>query len=177
MALKSNYDLSFAGKPKTNDDPKDPKYPKGGTGVSNYYSLLADYYKQQNDEAKNAALKAIQDRLKANTDMYNTELKNSNNAYQNLINQNEVNGYRTQASIREALANRGQLDTGLGRQEMLNATASNTANLNNINLEKQSAANNIQNLIAQLKAQATEDEANVKSTYTQALADWVANQK
>lgn len=143
----------------------------------NYYNMLANYYKQQNDAAKKAALASIEAQLKANVDMYNQQLPQVNDAYQKLINQNEVNRYRTQASIREALANRGQLDTGLGRQEMLNATANNASNLNNILLERQGARNDIQNAIAQLNAQATKDKANVESTYTQALQDWVSKQK
>lgn len=255
-----------------NKDPSSGKPDSGSPGssngtdtsTSNYYQMLADYYRQQNEQARQSALDSINSTLNANVTAYNNAktqaeatydnlikqnennynayvddantsynnaiaknqndynayIDDTNNSYQSLVNQNEVNRYRTQASIREALSNRGQLDTGLGRQEQLNATASNTANLTNIlnnkqsaintarndlesnnanllanlqsalttarndkesknseyNLQKQSTLDEIANAILQLQAQAEQDKASVNSTYTQALADWVAKQ-
>lgn len=175
-SAKSGRDVYYNYTPKAGTNPVTPTN-NNGYGTPNYYAMLANYYKQQNEQAKKTALDAIDARLKANTDLYNNQMPQVDAAYQKLIDQNELSRYRTQASIREALANRGQLDSGLGRQEMLNATAKNSANLNNIKLERQGARNDIQNAIAQLNAQANEDRANVNATYTQALADWVSKQK
>ena len=59
----------------------------------------------------------------------------------------------------------------------INNSNLNNSNLNNIKLERENARNDIQNLIAQMNAQANEDRANIENTYAQALADWVAKQK
>jgi hypothetical protein len=66
--------------------------------------------------------------------------------------------------MREALANRGQLDSGYGRQETLNMQTKFGNAINNINLQEAKAIQDIRNLIAQLQ---TEYEASRSSAINQ----------
>lgn len=143
----------------------------GGYGGNNYNALW-EYFRNMNEQGRQDAINAILARLNTNIDMYNGQLGDVNDEYQKLINQSEVNRYRSKHSVREALANRGQLDSGLGRQEQLNLDISYGNQLNNILMERERQRNEIRNKISELRANAEEEKANVNNQYNEQLLKW-----
>ena len=144
---------------------------RGGYGDNNYNALW-EYFRNMNEQGRQDAINAILARLNTNIDMYNGQLGDVNDEYQKLINQSEVNRYRSKHSVREALANRGQLDSGLGRQEQLNLDISYGNQLNNILMERERQRNEIRNKISELRANAEEEKANVNNQYNEQLLKW-----
>lgn len=147
-------------KPKTDDDKPDTPTPTN-TGVQNQ---LADYYKQQHQRGLDSTLKALESRFNLNKNMYENQIGEVGDQYQALRNQSEVERYKAKSAMREALANRGQLDSGYGRQETLNMQTKFGNAINNINLQEAKAIQDIRNLIAQLQ---TEYEASRSSAINQ----------
>lgn len=136
---------------------KTPTY-SGGSSVS-----YGDIYAAQ----RQAEIDALQKRLNAQKGIYESELGDLDNQYQALINQSELNRYKARGSIREALANRGQLDSGYGRQEALNASLNYGNQVNNIKLQRQKTRDDIKNAIASLEADYQSDLASIYSKYPQ----------
>lgn len=136
------------------------------------YQDLLSYFEEQNHSAMNSALDAISSRLSAIKGQYSNALKDSDAEFQKLINANEVNKYRSARAIREALANRGQLNTGLGRQEALSTDIKYGNTQANLLAERQKARNDINNLIIQAEAEAEADKANAKTQFANALAQY-----
>ena len=130
---------------------------------------LIDYYKAQNENARKSAIDAIEARLKTQLGLYENQFGEMNDNYDSLINQAEVNYYKSKGRMREALANRGQLDSGLGRQETLNLNIARGNELSNINRQRQKAHDDYNNSIASLKAEAEADKATVNNQYANEL--------
>lgn len=130
---------------------------------------LIDYYKAQNENARKSAIDAIEARLKTQLGLYENQFGEMNDNYDSLINQAEVNYYKSKGKMREALANRGQLDSGLGRQETLNLNIARGNELSNINRQRQKAHDDYNNSIASLKAEAEADKATVNNQYANEL--------
>lgn len=158
-------------KPNTDDD--NPNV--GGPGESQGYPLytktqtpiqnqLSDYYKEQHQRGLDSTLKALESRFNLNKNMYENQIGEVGDQYQALRNQSEVERYKAKSAMREALANRGQLDSGYGRQETLNMQTKFGNAINNINLQEAKAIQDIRNLIAQLQ---TEYEASRSSAINQ----------
>lgn len=137
-----------------------------------YYNELLDYFKDRNEEARNSAISAIMQRLNTLKGMYGTQMDDLDEEYQNLINQNEVQRYKSKGAIREALANRGQLDSGLGRQEQLYLDTKYGNQTSNLKAQKQKAKQDIQNLINQAIAEAEADKAETNNAYNNALLQY-----
>ena len=145
----------------------DPVIPRGGGGTS-----AADIQSAYNDEliqARDAELAALEARLQSSIDMYNQQLNQIKANYEGLRDQSELDRYKSRRALREALANRGQLDSGYGRQEALNADLGYSSQLNAINLQEQQANQEIQNQINQLKADNLANKANIRAKYAEAL--------
>ncbi|MDD6467240.1 MAG: hypothetical protein PUF50_03560 [Erysipelotrichaceae bacterium] len=85
---------------------------------------------------------------------YQTQQDNLNNQLQTDMNQNEVERYKAQRALRETLANRGALDSGVGRQDSLNMSNAYSNRLNSIkntyNSNSNSLRNNANNSISEL---------------------------
>lgn len=137
-----------------------------------YYNQLLDYFKDKNEEARNSAIAAIMQRLNTLKGMYGTQMEDLDEEYQKLINQNEVQRYKSKGAIREALANRGQLDSGLGRQEQLYLDTKYGNQTSNLKAQKQKAKQDIQNLINQAIAEAEADKAETNNAYNNALLQY-----
>lgn len=135
---------------------------------------LIDYYKAQNENARKSALDAIEARLKTQLGLYENQFGAMNDNYDALINQAEVNYYKSRGRMREALSNRGQLDSGLGRQENLNLNIARGNELSNINRQRQKAKDDYNNSIASLKAEAEADKATINNQYATELRNAIA---
>ena len=160
----------------------------GGTGAAvtdpatagnNLAALAAalQAQKQARLEAINAANLALDRQAEAMRGRYANSLTALGNDYQNLRNQAEANRYRAMFNQREALANRGALDSGAGRQETLAMNTSYNDNLNKINLQEAAERANVQNAINEMYANVEQQKAtnmsNGLSDYNSALQDLI----
>lgn len=144
------------------------------TPTNNKYQQLLDYFKTQNETARKSAIDAIVARVNAQKGAYNTQMNQLGDQYQALRNQSEVERYKTRNALREAQANRGQLDSGYGRQEQLLMDTQYGNAINSINLQEQSARNEIKNLINQMEAEGEADKTTVNNNYASALQQYIA---
>ena len=113
-------------------------------------------------------------RLNAQKGAYNTQMNELSDQYQALRNQSEVERYKTRKALQEAQANRGQLGSGYGRQEQLLMDTAYGNAINSINLQEQSAKNEINNLIKQLEAESEADKTEVNNQYASAIQQYIA---
>lgn len=139
---------------------------------SSYSQSLFDYFKEKNEKARQSSLDAILAKLKMGESQYNANIDNITDQYQALRNQSEVERYKSQRAMREALANRGQLDSGFGRQEQLELDTQYGNAINSLNTQETKAKNEVQNLIAQLRAEAELEKANIENQYNAAIENF-----
>lgn len=128
---------------------------------------------QARTDAVNAANSALDQQGKALEGKYNTSLKQAQGDYQTLRNQNDVNYMRALYNQREALANRGALNSGTGRYENLVTGNAYNNTLNKINSQEMAERQNIQDNIASMWANIAQQKAANNNTtldnYTSAL--------
>lgn len=166
--LRNPMDI-VAGQQNKNNQPT--THYGGGSGRSGSTSS-SDIQNAYNDElikARDAELAALEARLQSSIDLYNQQLNQIKANYEGLRDQSEVDRYKSRRALREALANRGQLDSGYGRQEALNADLNYSNQLNAINLQEAQANQEVQNQINQLKADNLANKANIRARYAEAL--------
>jgi len=155
-------------------------YSSGGGGGGSYatagdtnnlaaMAAALEAQKQARLDAINAANKALDQQATAMKGRYDLNLKDIANDYQQLRNAAEVNRYRAQYNQREALANRGALDSGAGRQEALALQNNYNNNLNTINTQEAAERANIQQLINEMYANVEQQKAD---NMTNGLADY-----
>ena len=108
-----------------------------GNSTSSYYDKLMAAIDEQIKAKRDAQLAALEAQLKQGLSDYDAQINALDPVYQQYRNQSEVQRYKAQDNLRESLANRGALDSGLGRQEMLNLQSNYGNNLNNINMQYQ----------------------------------------
>jgi len=132
---------------------------------------------QAREDAINAANIALDQQANAMRDKYTASLAALANDYQNLRNQAEGARYRAMYNQREALANRGALDSGAGRQETLAMNTRYNDNLNAINLQEAAEVAAINNAINQMYASVAQQKAaNMNTTlndYAQRLQNTI----
>lgn len=138
------------------------------------YQQLIDYFKEKNEAARKSAIDAITARVNAQRNAYNTQMDGLGDQYQALRNQSEVERYKTRSALREAQANRGQLNSGYGRQEQLLMDTQYGNAINSINMQEQSARNEIKNLIQQMEAEGEADKTEVNNNYASAVQQYIA---
>lgn len=128
---------------------------------------------QARTDAVNAANSALDQQGKALEGKYNTSLQQAQGDYQTLRNQNDVNYMRALYNQREALANRGALNSGTGRYENLVTGNAYNNTLNKINsqemAERQSIQDNIANMWANIAQQKASNNNTTLDNYTTAL--------
>ena len=128
---------------------------------------------QARTDAVNAANSALDQQGKALEGKYNTSLQQAQGDYQTLRNQNDVNYMRALYNQREALANRGALNSGTGRYENLVTGNAYNNTLNKINsqemAERQSIQDNIANMWANIAQQKAANNNTTLDNYTTAL--------
>ena len=139
------------------------------TGVASYSQSLFDYFKEKNEKARQTSLNAIMSKLKMGEQQYNSNINDISDQYQALRNQSEVERYKSQRAMREALANRGQLDSGFGRQEQLTLDTQYGNAINSLNSQEVKAKSDVKNLIAQLRAEAEQEKAEIENRYNTAI--------
>lgn len=151
----------------------------GTAGQDNLAALAAalQAQKQARLDAINAANAALDKQAEAMRNRYATSLNAIGQDYQNLRNQAEVNRYRAQYNQREALANRGALDSGASRQENMVMNNNYNNNLNTINLQEAQERANVQNAINEMLANVEQQKAqnmqNGLADYTSALQNLI----
>ena len=112
------------------------------------------------EQAVNAANAALDKQAGLARDRYNTSKSQLANDYQNLKNQASVQNFRARRTQREALADRGALNTGAGMQENIRLASNFNNNMNRINTQEQSARENLLNNLNQILAQYDMQKAN-----------------
>lgn len=108
------------------------------TPQRNYYDELMDAINAQTKARREAQLAALEAQLKSGLSEYDAQISALDPIYQQYRNQSEVERYKAQNALRESQANRGALDSGLGRQEVLDLQTNYGNNLNAINMQYQS---------------------------------------
>ena len=143
----------------------------GGDGYSShdYYAELLAEFQKQSAAARDAAIAAIMKNLEATKGTYNNQIAEVKDQYGRLIDENEVKKYQARRVIRENQANRGQLDSGLGRQEQLNMNIGYDNQTSNLSSSRTRAVNDIMNLITQAEAEAENNKANIMNNYANQL--------
>lgn len=174
--LDSNNNITYTKRDTTNNN-------NGGgssgssSSTSSYYDDLMAAFMEMNSANREAALEAILQNLEAVKGTYKQQIQNVNDEYDQLVNENEVKKDRARRVIRENQANRGQLDSGMGRQEMLDMNIGYDNITTNLKAAREKAVNEIYNLITQAEAEANTNKANVNNSYQNALLEWkLANQ-
>lgn len=149
-----------------------------GTG-DNLAALAAalQAQKQARIDAINAANAALDKQAEAMRGRYDASLATIGQDYQKLRNQAEVNRYRAMFNQREALANRGALDSGAGRQETMAMNNNYNNNLNTISLqeaaERAAVQNAINEMYASVENQKAQNMTNGLSDYSSALQNLI----
>ena len=125
--------------------PKDPTTNVGAGGstggsqpaTQSYNEALQDAIAAQAQAKRDAQIAALDAQLKRGIGDYDAQIAALDPIYQGYRNQSEVERYKAQKALRENQANRGALDSGLGRQEILDLNTNYGNNLNAINLQYQ----------------------------------------
>ena len=152
----------------------------GGSGNASYSEEYSGSYMYPDLSAIfQARLNSYRNSINAQKDAaiknYESQRAGMAENYQNLRNQSEVERYKAQNKLRNALADRGALDSGAGRTETL-AMQTNYGNaLNNINLQEQAANEELNNAIANIQAQAAQAIANAEASTYDDIASWLQN--
>lgn len=161
-------------------------YYYGGSGEVNaeqslvesqsFYDDLMAAFLEMNEAARQDAINAILKNLDAVKGTYKDQIQQTIDEYAKLVNQNEVAKDRARRVVKENQANRGQLDSGMGRQERLNLDIGYDNKTADLNAARQQAVNEIYNLIAQAEAEAASNKANINNQYDNAILQWkIAN--
>lgn len=141
-----------------------------------FYDDLMAAFLEMNEAARQEAIDAILKNLDAVTGTYKDQIQQTIDEYAKLVNQNEVAKDRARRVVKENQANRGQLDSGMGRQERLNLDIGYDNKTADLNAARQQAVNEIYNLIAQAEAEAAANKASVNNQYDNAILQWqIAN--
>jgi len=145
--------------------------------VNNYYNDFLAAFSEQSAAARDEAIRAIMKNLDTVKGTYNNQIADVSDQYDRLVNENEVKKDRARRIIRENQANRGQLDSGLGRQELLNMNIGYDNITSNLNAARRKAINDIYNRITQAEAEAETNKANVRNNYANSMLQFrLANQ-
>lgn len=141
----------------------------GGGDTSNYYNDLWNEFQKQSEAARDAAINAIMKNLESVRSAYNGQITTVGNDYDRQIDENELRKERARRVTRENQANRGQLESGLGRQELLNQNVGYDKITSNLKSARTKAINDIYNLITQAEAEAESGKANIRNNYANSL--------
>lgn len=141
-----------------------------------FYDDLMAAFLEMNEAARQDAIDAILKNLDAVKGTYKDQIQQTIDEYAKLVNQNEVAKDRARRVVKENQANRGQLDSGMGRQERLNLDIGYDNKTADLNAARQQAVNEIYNLIAQAEAEAASNKASINNQYDNAILQWqIAN--
>ena len=112
----------------------------GGGGSSDYGSnSYADYLgalQAQRDALIAQANAALDEQGRLAENRYKLQKEASDQDYQDLRNQSEVNRYKARGTLRQSLADRGAMDSGIGRQAYVSLANNYDNALNKIGLQQ-----------------------------------------
>lgn len=125
--------------------------------------------RQAREQAVNAANAALDKQWGVAQDRYKASLAQMLADMQDLRNRASVQNFKAGKAQREALADRGAFNSGLGMQERLGLSSNLTNNLNRINTEeanqRTSMKNNLSNIGAQIDMQKAQNLASTINNY------------
>jgi hypothetical protein len=141
--------------------------------ASNAYADYLAALQAARAEAIEKANAALDEQGKVAEKRYRLQEKQINRDYDDLGNQSEVRRYKAKKSQREALANRGALDSGAGRFENTVLQNNFDNNLNKINLQRQSELDNlrlaIEDMWAKIRSQQAANETSTIGNFADAI--------
>ncbi len=152
----------------------------GSTGGSqpatqSYNDALQDAIAAQAQAKRDAQIAALDAQLKRGIGDYDAQIAALDPIYQGYRNQSEVERYKAQKALRENQANRGALDSGLGRQEILDLNTNYGNNLNAINLQYQAEVDALNRAKQSLNDEYGLQRYQIESDFaTQGLNDKIA---
>lgn len=127
---------------KEPDDDKDPIIPRINQGDSK--SNWLSYYEELLNSALDDTIKAYDERIKNIGSKLDEYMRGLGVDEQTAIDESEIERYKGKHSLREALANRGQLDSGYGRMEALRLNNAASKRINDIRNNYAGLRNNAQ---------------------------------
>lgn len=163
--------------------PKDPTTDVGAGGsaggsqpaTQSYNEALQDAIAAQAQAKRDAQIAALDAQLKRGIGDYDAQIAALDPIYQGYRNQSEVGRYKAQKALRENQANRGALDSGLGRQEILDLNTNYGNNLNAINLQYQAEVDALNRAKQSLNDEYGLQRYQIESDFaTQGLNDKIA---
>ena len=163
--------------------PKDPTTNVGAGGstggsqpaTQSYNEALKDAIAAQAQAKRDAQIAALDAQLKRGIEDYDAQIAALDPIYQGYRNQSEVGRYKAQKALRENQANRGALDSGLGRQEILDLNTNYGNNLNAINLQYQAEVDALNRAKQSLNDEYGLQRYQIESDFaTQGLNDKIA---
>ena len=163
--------------------PKDPTTNVGAGGstggsqpaTQSYNDALQDAIAAQAQAKRDAQIAALDAQLKRGIGDYDAQIAALDPIYQGYRNQSEVGRYKAQKALRENQANRGALDSGLGRQEILDLNTNYGNNLNAINLQYQAEVDALNRAKQSLNDEYGLQRYQIESDFaTQGLNDKIA---
>ena len=166
--------------------PKDPTTNVGAGGstggsqpaTQSYNDALKDAIAAQAQAKRDAQIAALDAQLKRGIGDYDAQIAALDPIYQGYRNQSEVQRYKAQKALRENQANRGALDSGLGRQEILDLNTNYGNNLNAINLQYQAEVDALNRAKQSLNDEYGLQKAQIDGEYAaQGLGDRIAAMK
>ena len=144
-------------------------------GGGGYYDPYQAYLEEQRrlEEERQRKLREATDRannllkeqaklLTARYEGYIPEIKAN---YQDLMNQRSVNYFKNKANVREALANRGALDSGVGRMETLKLGTDYSNDMNKIGMQRENEIQGVRNAIADMLLEVAMQQASNEANY------------
>ena len=148
----------------------------GSSGApTSYKDALQDAIAAQAQAKRDAQIAALDAQLKRGIGDYDAQIAALDPIYQGYRNQSEVGRYKAQKALRENQANRGALDSGLGRQEILDLNTNYGNNLNAINLQYQAEVDALNRAKQSLNDEYGLQRYQIESDFaTQGLNDQIA---
>ena len=143
--------------------------------TQSYNDALQDAIAAQAQAKRDAQIAALDAQLKRGIGDYDAQIAALDPIYQGYRNQSEVERYKAQKALRENQANRGALDSGLGRQEILDLNTNYGNNLNAINLQYQAEVDALNRAKQSLNDEYGLQRYQIESDFaTQGLNDKIA---
>lgn len=139
-----------------------------GEGGGSQSDILS-YLRSLSEDNLQNIINSILARLTATKGAYNNQIDDVNAQMDEEKNASEVERYRNSRRMRTSLANKGQLDSGLGRFESLYNNINSGNRVADIESRRNSMVNEIRNLITQAEAQANSDISSAQNSIAQQL--------
>ena len=139
--------------------------------------LAIEAQKRARQNAIDAANAALDKQGQLARDRYNASRTQVGQDYQDLKNQAAINNFKARRAQREALADRGAFDSGLGMQENVALASNYNNNLNKINMQEQNQyatlLNNLNSYLAQIDTQKANNQNSTLDNYNNVISSLI----